>query len=274
MEMGKEGSWEESLEETKVWKDDYKNRKEELDRKWEEEALPESEWRRLNRNDKDRFLDDFSFTVDGKTLFLQQGVANTPSTIGLTVWDSSLVLSKFLELEHQRGTFVGKGESVLEIGCGCGLVSLTAATLGANAIATDLKWITPLTQINADKNQQVIQAAGGSIKVQPLCWGVPEDWAEMPKIDYILAADCVYVAESMDVLLTTIHSIATETTKIIFAFQNHNDMTRHFWAKVGDYFEYQLVPKEELDGTYQDPAISLLRMEKKPKTVENASTNQ
>ena len=56
---------------------------------------------------------------------------------GLTVWDSSVVLAKYLEREcHSAGRRGGllRGKVVLELGSGAGLVGLAALHLGARKV--------------------------------------------------------------------------------------------------------------------------------------------
>ena len=93
--------WSEIVKEKKIWEEDYEARREELDAKWANEKAEEGEGRRLNRTDKERFLEDFSFDVNGRTLHLEQSIANSPASLGLTVWDavpSPPILSRQLPL--------------------------------------------------------------------------------------------------------------------------------------------------------------------------------
>eukprot|EP00978_Attheya_sp_CCMP212_P047807 scaffold434113_cov51-Attheya_sp.AAC.1 len=54
---------------------------------------------------------------------------------GARMWPSSLGICQFL-LEQDPKLFIGR--NVLELGCGTGLVSMVAAKLGANVMATDI----------------------------------------------------------------------------------------------------------------------------------------
>jgi len=84
--------WEECLREKQLWREDYEMRREELEVDWERVGTNRSDWRRINKTDKERFLDEFKFEFAGWTLRLEQGVANTPDRLGLTVWDSVFFL--------------------------------------------------------------------------------------------------------------------------------------------------------------------------------------
>lgn len=91
--------------EKKVWIEDYTARRDELDARWsvEQEALNaeavatgQAEWKRLNRTDKERFLDDFKFDVEGRTITISQGIANAKETVGFTLWDAVLTYISLL----------------------------------------------------------------------------------------------------------------------------------------------------------------------------------
>lgn len=251
--------------EKKIWEDDYEARREELDAKWANEKAEEGEWRRLNRTDKERFLDEFTLDVNGRTLHLEQGIANSPACLGLTVWDASLVLTSYLETKHKEGAF-GRGTKAIEFGSGCGVVGIAAATLGATVTATDCQWVIPLTLINVEKNKDAITAAGGSITCRELFWGRESDWEGLPgTFDCLIAADCVYTDTCVPELLRTMYAIATEDTQVLVAFQEHNpDASRAFWALVEDYFTFQRVPLQRIDTRYRDSGINLLEMKKRP----------
>ena len=85
--------------------------------------------------------------LDKHKLILEQATADSLDIVGLTVWDGvstglatflrvtifvqSIVLSKYLEVLHQKEGFGNNHERVLELGSGCGLVAMAAAVLGA-----------------------------------------------------------------------------------------------------------------------------------------------
>ena len=85
--------------------------------------------------------------LDKHKLILEQATADSLDIVGLTVWDGvstglatflhvtifvqSIVLSKYLEVLHQKEGFGNNHERVLELGSGCGLVAMVAAVLGA-----------------------------------------------------------------------------------------------------------------------------------------------
>ncbi|KAL6072467.1 hypothetical protein QOT17_005599 [Balamuthia mandrillaris] len=192
-------------------------------------------WRRLKKTDKERYLDDFELEVEGKKLVIHQGLANSVEIVGLTVWDSSIVLSKFLEHRKSQDPSSVVGKRIIEVGGGCGVLSLSAAVLGANVIGTDCKWIVPLMKLNAQKNASLI--TDGQLVVQELFWGNESDYKGLGHFDMVLAADTVYLDKKVPDLLATIWALADEDTEILFGFQEHNpESVRVFWSLVYNYF--------------------------------------
>ncbi|KAL7263296.1 hypothetical protein ACSBR1_001465 [Camellia fascicularis] len=66
------------------------------------------------------------------------GLAGTLGVTGSVLWDSGVVLRKFLEHVVESGTMLLQGKKVVELGYGCGLVGCIAVLLGAEVILTDL----------------------------------------------------------------------------------------------------------------------------------------
>ena len=83
-------------------------------------------------------------------------------------------LSKFIEWRYRSQGFVGK--KCLELGCGTGLVSLVAASLGANVVATDIPDIIHgHTRPNFEANMASLAKHGevleGTLTAEELIWG-------------------------------------------------------------------------------------------------------
>lgn len=58
--------------------------------------------------------------------------------LSFQIWPSSLTLARYAELMDGNSPGFWKGKHVLELGCGCGLVGLVFAALGAKVMLTDL----------------------------------------------------------------------------------------------------------------------------------------
>ncbi len=71
-----------------------------------------------------------NFEISGRNLVLQQGLVRGEATLGLTVWDGALVLSKYFEHRVASGDLVVANKSCLELGAGTGLVGIALGILG------------------------------------------------------------------------------------------------------------------------------------------------
>jgi predicted nicotinamide N-methyase len=87
-----------------------------------------------------------------------------------------------------------RGLRVLELGCGLGLPSLTAALGGANVLATD--WAEDAVELlrrNAERN-------GVRLRVECVRWDDPEPLLREAPFDLVLGADLLYEARNAEQL--------------------------------------------------------------------------
>jgi predicted nicotinamide N-methyase len=96
------------------------------------------------------------------------------------LWPSGLALA-----QHVAGLELG-GLRVLELGCGLGLPSLTAALRGAHVLATD--WADDAIELlrrNAERN-------GVSLRLARVRWSEPQPLLRAAPWDLLLGADLLY----------------------------------------------------------------------------------
>ncbi|KAG0346291.1 hypothetical protein BG004_001999 [Podila humilis] len=140
-----------------------------------------------------------------------------------SVWDCSIVLSKYLEALAMKHTGFWKGKSVIELGAGQGLSSFSAAILGAERVfVTDVDSAVPSLQQGAQLNGLF----ESQVRVQALDWTrhrqtVRDIVRELNKeresghrvttitpssrgFDYILASDVIWVDFLIQPLVDTI----------------------------------------------------------------------
>lgn len=104
------------------------------------------------------------------------------AAIGGVVSAASVTLSRYL-IAHPE---LVVGRRCVELGSGCGMVSMVAKRLGAQSIQpTDMKDFIPHVQANLDLNQ-----VEGSVR--PLVWGDEAQLAQLDPFDIALAAYCIY----------------------------------------------------------------------------------
>jgi predicted nicotinamide N-methyase len=98
-------------------------------------------------------------------------------------------------LAHAIATRPLAGRRVLELGCGLGLVSVTAALAGATVLAVDRSpEATTFTAVNAARNGVTLQTAVGA-------FDRPERLLAAAPWDLVLAADVLYEQRNVPVLL-------------------------------------------------------------------------
>lgn len=85
-------------------------------------------WKREGKNDRERYQLPYTYFFSSEVSFKIQNVKqlliHQDKAIAKTVWDSSIVLSKYFEklFLQENNNFNLKESKCLELGCGCGLV--------------------------------------------------------------------------------------------------------------------------------------------------------
>lgn len=164
------------------------------------------------------------FTFVGREIVIKQKWEEIG--VAAVVWDAAVVLAEYLE--RNTNTFALRGKSVIELGAGTGLVSMVAALLGADVIATDRKLALEFLQDNIQENLHGLQRTEDdgackqskdtlrtdcvNIKAMELDWG--HNHVEFsPVFDYILGADIIYIEDTFKQLLETLRHLATSQKK-------------------------------------------------------------
>ncbi|XP_030643240.1 protein N-lysine methyltransferase METTL21D [Chanos chanos] len=189
--------------------------------------------------------------------------------VGCVVWDAAIVLSKYLETEQfcksENGDSTWSSKKVIELGAGTGVVGIFAATLGANAIVTDLEELQPLLQMNIKENQALIKQ--GTVTAKVLKWG--ENVADfLPPPHYILMADCIYYEQSVVPLVETLKALSGPETCIICCYEQRTvganpKVESHFFELLLKDFECEEIPPEKQDPEFNSPDIRILHLRQK-----------
>ncbi|KAF9127642.1 hypothetical protein BGW39_005708 [Mortierella sp. 14UC] len=144
-------------------------------------------------------------------------LSHTAST-AKSVWDCSIVLGKYLEALSNKTPGFWKDKRVLELGAGQGIVSLSAAALGAErVIMTDIDSAVSALQRGVRLNG----FEAPQVQVTALDWtnrshALQHIWNDLlrddttsstavkPQLDYILASDVIWVDYLVPALVETI----------------------------------------------------------------------
>lgn len=179
------------------------------------------------------------------------------------VWEASRFLAQRLALYASKpnATFdVSAGQSVLELGSGCGLVGILAASLGADVLLTDQQMVLGLLQRNVEVNA-VSEDEQARLQVAEFNWGSDQSLPRS-KYNYILVSDCInpiYGQDSWRNLARSIHRFSDRTTVTYLAHESRgeDEAMVDFLA-----FSAEMLHSEHID---QQGRISLYRIRKKCK---------
>ncbi|XP_022725595.1 protein N-lysine methyltransferase METTL21A isoform X1 [Durio zibethinus] len=160
----------------------------------------------------------------GQSLSILQSPSSLgkPGVTGAVMWDSGVVLGKFLEHAVDLGMLVLQGKKVVELGSGCGLVGCIAALLGAQVVLTDLPDRLRLLKKNVETNLK--HGVRGSAAVKELTWGndPDKDLVESPP-DYVLGSDVIYSEGAVVDLLDTLLQLCGSRTTVFLTGELRND---------------------------------------------------
>ncbi|KAJ1383015.1 S-adenosyl-L-methionine-dependent methyltransferase [Sesbania bispinosa] len=155
----------------------------------------------------------------------------TPGVTGSVMWDSGVVLGKFLEHSVDSGMLVLQGKKTVELGSGCGLVGCIAALLGGEVILTDLPDRLRLLRKNIETNMKHVSLRG-SITATELTWGEDPDRELIdPTPDFVLGSDVVYSEEAVVDLLETLGQLSGPNTTIFLAGELRNDAILEYFLE-------------------------------------------
>jgi len=233
---------------------------EEEEEEKEKETNKEKEWSRNVKTYFEKYVDHFEFHACGTTISLKQKFTNDIGTLGNTVWDGALVLSKYLE-QHLGDWFSSEKRRVIELGSGAGLVGIVASLMGAEVTLTDMHSMLDLLSENVRRN---LSNAKFPPIVSELFWG--SDVSEfMGPFDMILAADVIYQHVNITSLLNTILELSDQNTLILIAYETWDQQTpKLFRETAAKYFEIIPIPEGDKDPLYQKDTIYLEQLKKKP----------
>ncbi|CAH1412668.1 unnamed protein product [Lactuca virosa] len=178
---------------------------------------------------------NLSLDACGRCLSISQSPSSlgVPGVTGSVMWDSGIVLGKFLENAVETGLLVLQGKKVVELGAGCGLVGCIAALLGSE-----------------------LMSLHGEIMLTQHWWNL------LP--DFVIGSDVIYSEEAVTDLLDTLLELSGTQTTIILAGELRNDAILEYFMEVAmEDFIIGRVDQEGWHPDYRSPRVAMYVMVKK-----------
>ncbi|KAJ1264081.1 hypothetical protein BS78_09G235400 [Paspalum vaginatum] len=210
--------------------------------------------------------------VGGAVLTFEQD--NDSFEVGTSVWPSSLVLVKFVErcLRDPAGPALPfadvlrfAGTRAVELGSGCGPAGLGLSRLGlTDLVLTDIAAVLPALRRNLRRNRVHLPRAP---RLAQLHWNCPAHLATLAtprRFDLVVAADVVYVQESVPHLIAAMDALAdAERGVVLLGYQIRSPEAHQvFWDSVTAAFPViEKVARVHLDPhyAYEESDVYILR---------------
>ncbi|XP_057543125.1 uncharacterized protein LOC130821393 isoform X1 [Amaranthus tricolor] len=188
----------------------------------------------------------------------------TPGVTGAVMWDSGVVLGKFLENAVDSKRLLLQGKKVVELGSGCGLVGCIAALCGAQTILTDLPDRLRLLKKNVEANINSNDILG-SASVCELTWGEDLDPQMLDLLpDYVLGSDVIYNEDAVRDLLSTLQQLCgTHTTVIVSGELRNDSVLEYFLEAAMENFSIGQVDQLEFHSEYRSNRVVIYILVKK-----------
>ena len=245
--------------------------------------MEEEEWSREKLGDDERYSNDVKLIVNDKEILLHQRAVDCPNATGNTVWDSGVLLSRFLEYHtlqlNSKWSVVGK--KCLELGSGTGIVGISAALLGAKLVLVTDKYNVDLLQLNAQTNWQTHKhhfPPSNQLMAMEYTWGDGGKGYEEVQAkckggwELVLVADFLYDYRAVKHLIRSLLLFSTPLhTHILLAYQIHDEESNEeLWDEgegIAKYFQVEKIDYSLLPPSYRpsDHRIHFLHLLRKPK---------
>ena len=168
-----------------------------------------------------------SIRIAENRAFAAQSTCKHDGTLktGGVVWDAAHCL---VDLMHRLGPDAFRGQSVLELGAGCGYVGIVAARMGGVVTVTDR-----VDHIEHLRQNVKLNGLEHSMRVAELEWSEPMA-ADIPaNFDWILASDCVYEEDSHRPLAETLRRFTRPdgATVVLISQETRSDIHSSFFSR-------------------------------------------
>ncbi|XP_042477850.1 protein-lysine methyltransferase METTL21D [Macadamia integrifolia] len=210
--------------------------------------------------------------VRDAVLSIQQD--NGSMHVGTSVWPCSLVLVKFVErwlLTPSSSSSAPNpythllsfsGKRAIELGTGCGPAGMGLSLLGLEIVLTDIAPVMPALKRNLKRNKPTL---GKTLKTAQLYWNNSDQIKSLnPPFDFVIAADVVYIEESVPQLISAMESLVGDSGVILLGYQLRSPEAHSlFWEICERTFKIEKVPHEHLHPEYAYEETDVYIMRKK-----------
>lgn len=174
---------------------------------------------------------------------------------GQMVWGAARALTYIIE----RGDFLVKGKSVIDLGAGTGLVGFACSLLGASSVTlTDLPEVLPHMSANAALNGLEAQVC-----IQEYIWGRESEYPLAPPYDVVLVSDCLYVGYVVPLLMRAMLFVSGESTQILLSHRRRDTNEEHAFSILATVFEITVCSQALLPKHLRDADIHVCRLVRK-----------
>jgi len=188
---------------------------------------------------------------------------------GAAVWDSGMVLAKFVEFHHQE---LIANKSIIEIGAGCGVTGLVACRLGCKEIIfTDQIHMLPLLTRNVEENAQQME---GVATVKEFTWKEDDipDWIVEKHFDVVLAADCVFNESiNADLVAVLVALCPTSSTIVLLSSElRSSSVMENFLERIIKHFDMYRIAASEWHPQFKCDSVVMYAMRRRKDSSSNS----
>jgi predicted nicotinamide N-methyase len=232
--------------------------------------MKEEESKELPLAYRDRTIEFFDSEIT-----ITQRFGGPPSMLGdHLIWDAALVLIAHLESYFPREFW--RGKHVLELGAGCGTVSIALSKCNQTMwiCMTDQEPLLDLMEKNKQQNSSSV-VEFNFLSADSLAWPESghlepmEAWLrchEYAPFDIVLMSDCVYPdrrewVKLRDAMLAIAN--VNKNTLFIMSHELRSHEDRQFFVEIEDEFVLSRIPMEDIPLAYRSDDIAVFHMRKK-----------
>jgi len=187
--------------------------------------------------------------------------------VGGKIWKSAVVLSSFLRSKNFEQFVSFESKIIVEIGAGCGVCGLVAATLNPRKVyITDRNLgCLKLSQINVDSNVNKFNP-NTEIEVVKFDWSESEsseDYSNIKEdVDIIIGSDVLYSLSMVDSLLYSIEKLCQlkKNSLIILALAERGEEFNVFVSKLNTsgIWRVEFIPESMLEEKFYKHFVVLI----------------